>query len=179
MPILGGLPPRNPRFVGREDLLSRLRAGLATGPVVLLPSDDHPLGGTGRTQLAVEYVYRYAETYDLVWWIPAEQSAGTRSALIGLAQHLAETLHARGDNGPLLILTGHDHNQHVDLYGPNPGIVVADGGTAGAGGVFGVAAIVGVVNTILFTALASVSAFIYNISADVAGGIEVTLSERD
>ncbi|WP_414637680.1 DUF3566 domain-containing protein [Actinomycetospora sp.] len=48
-----------------------------------------------------------------------------------------------------------------------------------AGGVFGVAAIVGVVNTILFTAIASVSAFIYNISADVAGGIEVTLSERD
>src|SRR5689334_15756451 len=88
MPILGGLPPRNPRFVGREDLLTRLRAGLATGPVVLLPGEEHPLGGTGRTQLAVEYVYRYAETYDLVWWIPAEQSAGTRTALIGLAQHL-------------------------------------------------------------------------------------------
>jgi len=48
-----------------------------------------------------------------------------------------------------------------------------------AGGVFGVAAVVGVVNIILFTALASVSAFIYNISADVAGGIEVTLSERE
>jgi len=48
-----------------------------------------------------------------------------------------------------------------------------------AGGVFGVAAIVGAVNAILFTALASISAFIYNISADVAGGIEVTLSERD
>ncbi|MFC5136826.1 DUF3566 domain-containing protein [Actinomycetospora rhizophila] len=48
-----------------------------------------------------------------------------------------------------------------------------------AGGVFGVAAVIGVVNIILFTALASVSAFIYNISADVAGGIEVTLSERD
>jgi hypothetical protein len=61
--------------------------------------------------------------------------------------------------------------------------LTSDTGGAGqlitAGGVFGVAAIVGVVNTILFTALASVSAFIYNISADVAGGIEVTLSERD
>ncbi|WP_018330350.1 DUF3566 domain-containing protein [Actinomycetospora chiangmaiensis] len=61
--------------------------------------------------------------------------------------------------------------------------LTSDGGGGGqlitAGGVFGVAAIVGVVNTILFTALASVSAFIYNISADVAGGIEVTLSERD
>lgn len=88
MPILGGLPPRNPRFVGREDLLARLRARLSAGPVVLLPGADHPLGGTGRTQLAVEYVYRYAETYDLVWWIPAEQTPGARSALIGLAQRL-------------------------------------------------------------------------------------------
>jgi tetratricopeptide (TPR) repeat protein len=91
VPILGGLPPRNPGFVGREDLLSRLRTRLATGPVVLLPEAEHPLGGTGRTQLAVEYVYRYAETYDLVWWIPAEQSAGTRHALIGLAQRLGLT----------------------------------------------------------------------------------------
>lgn len=61
--------------------------------------------------------------------------------------------------------------------------LTSDAGSGGelitAGGVFGVAAVVGVVNIILFTALASVSAFIYNISADVAGGIEVTLSERD
>lgn len=48
-----------------------------------------------------------------------------------------------------------------------------------ASGVFGVAAVVGVITTVLFTALASVSAFIYNVAADVAGGIEVTLSERD
>ncbi|MBM2618906.1 tetratricopeptide repeat protein [Actinoplanes sp. LDG1-06] len=88
MPVLGGLPPRNTRFVGREDLLVQLRSGLETGPVVLLPSEEHPLGGTGRTQLAAEYAYRYAETYDLVWWIPAEQPAGTRSALIGLAHRL-------------------------------------------------------------------------------------------
>ena len=48
-----------------------------------------------------------------------------------------------------------------------------------AGGVFGVAAIIGAVNAILFTAHASISSFNYNISADVAGGIEVTLSEPD
>ena len=63
MPILGGLPPRNPRFVGREDLLARLRTRLSTGPVVLLPDGEHPLGGTGRTQLAVEYAYRYGAAY--------------------------------------------------------------------------------------------------------------------
>ncbi|BCJ52030.1 hypothetical protein Asp14428_35050 [Actinoplanes sp. NBRC 14428] len=88
MPIRGGLPPRNPRFVGREGLLADVRGLLGNGPVVLLPSADHQLGGTGRTQLAVEYAYRYAETYDLVWWIPAEQTAGMRAALVGLAQEL-------------------------------------------------------------------------------------------
>ncbi len=88
MPIRGGLPPRNRRFVGREDLLARLRATLAHGPVVLLPGADQPLGGTGRTQLAAEYVHRYAEAYDLVWWIPAEQGAAARAALIGLARAL-------------------------------------------------------------------------------------------
>ncbi|MDI6105310.1 FxSxx-COOH system tetratricopeptide repeat protein [Actinoplanes sp. NEAU-A12] len=88
MPIRGGLPPRNPRFVGRETLLTHMRDLLGNGPVVLLPSPEHQLGGTGRTQLAVEYAYRHAEAYDLIWWIPAEQTAGTRSALAGLAQRL-------------------------------------------------------------------------------------------
>jgi hypothetical protein len=48
-----------------------------------------------------------------------------------------------------------------------------------AGRVFGVSAVVGVVNIVLFTAFATVAAFVYNVSADLAGGIEVTLSERD
>ncbi len=88
MPIRGGLPPRNPRFVGREEQLAEVRGLLGNGPVVLLPSADHQLGGTGRTQLAVEYAYRYADTYDLVWWIPAEQTTGMRAALVGLASEL-------------------------------------------------------------------------------------------
>jgi hypothetical protein len=48
-----------------------------------------------------------------------------------------------------------------------------------AGGVFGVAALVGLVNIVLITAMCTVGAFIYNASADLAGGIEITLSERD
>ena len=54
----------------------------------------------------------------------------------GLAQHLARTLLSRGPQPKLLILTGHDHRQHVDLYGND--ITVVDAGTGGAGGVFGV-----------------------------------------
>nr|CTQ93947.1 FIG187021: hypothetical protein [Kibdelosporangium sp. MJ126-NF4] len=48
-----------------------------------------------------------------------------------------------------------------------------------AGRVFGIAAIIGAVNIVLFSALATVAAFVYNVSADLAGGLEVTLAERE
>jgi|SRR5664279_103723 len=47
-----------------------------------------------------------------------------------------------------------------------------------AGIVFGGAAIVGVINIVLFIALTTIGAVIYNLCADLVGGIEVTLSER-
>lgn len=50
-----------------------------------------------------------------------------------LAQGLAESLLERGHPGDLTIVTGHDHRQHVTLYGD---VVVVDGGSVGAGGIF-------------------------------------------
>ncbi len=47
-----------------------------------------------------------------------------------------------------------------------------------AGVVFGGAAIVGVINVVLFIALSTVGALVYNLCADLVGGIELTLSER-
>ncbi|WP_414711179.1 DUF3566 domain-containing protein [Pseudonocardia sp.] len=48
-----------------------------------------------------------------------------------------------------------------------------------AGRVFGAAAVIGAVNSLLFAVALSVGAFVYNVSADLVGGVEVTLSERD
>ena len=45
--------------------------------------------------------------------------------------------------------------------------------------VFGVAAIIGVVNIVLFIAMSTIGAMIYNLCADLVGGAELTLSERD
>ena len=45
--------------------------------------------------------------------------------------------------------------------------------------VFGVTAIIGAINIVLFTALATVAAFIYNAAAAMSGGVELTLGERD
>lgn len=45
--------------------------------------------------------------------------------------------------------------------------------------VLGSATVVGAINIVLFTALATIGAFVYNICSDLVGGIEVTLAERD
>jgi transmembrane protein DUF3566 len=45
--------------------------------------------------------------------------------------------------------------------------------------VFGAAAIVGVVNIVLFIALSTIGSVVYNLCADLVGGVEVTLSERE
>jgi predicted phosphodiesterase len=52
----------------------------------------------------------------------------------GLAQSLARAVHAEDPGRSLLILTGHDHRQHIDRYGQ---VLVVDAGTVGAGGAFG------------------------------------------
>jgi hypothetical protein len=48
-----------------------------------------------------------------------------------------------------------------------------------AGRVFGFAAVIGAVNSLLFAVAVTIAAFVYNVSADLVGGVEVTLSERD
>lgn len=47
-----------------------------------------------------------------------------------------------------------------------------------AGIVFGSAAIIGVINMVLFVALSTIGSLVYNLCADLVGGIEITLSER-
>lgn len=45
--------------------------------------------------------------------------------------------------------------------------------------IFGGAALIGLVNIVILTALATAGAFIYNLTTDLVGGIEVTLADRD
>ena len=48
-----------------------------------------------------------------------------------------------------------------------------------SGTIFGGAALIGLVNIVLLTAMATVGAFIYNLTTDLVGGVEVTLADRD
>ncbi|MEC4018356.1 FxSxx-COOH system tetratricopeptide repeat protein [Streptomyces sp. H27-D2] len=86
--VWGNMPPRNLVFTGREELLHQLERGLSEGPTAVLPHALHGMGGVGKSQLALEYVYRHAAQYDIVWWIPAERTTQIAQALVELAQRL-------------------------------------------------------------------------------------------
>jgi len=53
----------------------------------------------------------------------------------GIAQALARHLSAQPDPQPVVVLTGHDHEQHLDRYFGD--VVAVDAGTVGAGGLLG------------------------------------------
>ncbi|MFB4305864.1 FxSxx-COOH system tetratricopeptide repeat protein [Actinomadura sp. GTD37] len=89
-PVWGNIPPRNKNFTGREELLTALREGVAGKVTAVVPQPHalHGLGGVGKTQMAVEYIYRYRHTYDVVWWIPSDQPFLVKTTLADLAPHL-------------------------------------------------------------------------------------------
>src|SRR6266568_860446 len=64
--------PRNRTFTGREKYLRRLHRELRSGNPTAVTQALAGLGGVGKTQLALEYSYRYGAEYDIVWWIRAE-----------------------------------------------------------------------------------------------------------
>lgn len=63
-------------------------------------------------------------------------------------------------------------------------LLTSSGGNAGgelvsSGTIFGGAALIGLVNIVVLTAMATIGAFIYNLTTDLVGGVEVTLADRD
>ena len=84
LPPVWNLPARNRGFTGRDELLVSVREQLAAQEAAVVQAFQG-MGGVGKTQLAIEYAYRFAGAYDLVWWIDAEQAGliGDQFAALG------------------------------------------------------------------------------------------------
>jgi tetratricopeptide (TPR) repeat protein len=80
------LPPSNPDFVGREEVLAKLHRLLMSsqGPTVITQTITG-LGGVGKTQTVLAYAYRHLADYRLVWWLRAESAATLAADFAGLA----------------------------------------------------------------------------------------------
>jgi hypothetical protein len=86
LPRVWNLPARNPGFTGRDGMLVTVRDRLLAKDTAVVQAFQG-MGGVGKTQLAAEYAYRFAGTYDLAWWIDAEQPGliSDQFAALGLA----------------------------------------------------------------------------------------------
>ena len=80
---------RNAYFTGRDDLLTTLRERFST------PREGWPaiqaltgLGGVGKTQVALEYAYRYRQEYQAVLWARADIPENLASDALLLARIL-------------------------------------------------------------------------------------------
>ncbi|GGS35893.1 FxSxx-COOH system tetratricopeptide repeat protein [Streptomyces griseoviridis] len=104
LPSVRNSPDRNPDFTGRETELARLRdafrAGHRTVQVVYGPL------AVGKTQLALEYAHRFAGSYDIVWWVRAEDPGETVRGLAELSLRLGAGTARDDPTGSVLALLG-------------------------------------------------------------------------
>jgi hypothetical protein len=82
LPPIWNVPPRrNPYFIGRDDLLDGLHRELGAHARLALTG----AAGVGKTQLVLEYAYRHAHEFDLVWWLRAEEPTTLQEDYAALA----------------------------------------------------------------------------------------------
>ncbi|HET8910998.1 MAG TPA: XRE family transcriptional regulator, partial [Ktedonobacteraceae bacterium] len=81
---------RNKYFTERDDALQILHQELQLRDVIALsqPQAITGLGGIGKTQMALEYAYRYGSQYSAVLWVRADSPVNLVSSFVELSHVL-------------------------------------------------------------------------------------------
>jgi tetratricopeptide (TPR) repeat protein len=129
------VPRPNRLFTGRRDELDRLHTALRAGPAALIadPQALTGLGGIGKTQTAIAYIYEHWRDYDRVFWVSADTVESLNDGLASIAEELKllaaapatkklalETMHDwfRSQSGWLLVLDNADDLETLAPYFP-------------------------------------------------------------
>jgi len=77
----------NPYFVGHADDLERLHQAFSVGSRIALTQTSaiSGLGGIGKTQMALEYLHRYRDDYEAVFWAKADSKERLITDLFGIS----------------------------------------------------------------------------------------------
>ncbi|MBD0707339.1 MULTISPECIES: FxSxx-COOH system tetratricopeptide repeat protein [unclassified Streptomyces] len=86
--IWGEVPRRNPRFTGRDDLLTALQERLMDAERGHAACTLLGMSGIGKTQIAAEYAHRFSPDYDAVWWVSSDDRNVQRDRFGELAVEL-------------------------------------------------------------------------------------------
>jgi hypothetical protein len=100
--IISGLHPRNTLFVDRDGVFEKLVGSLQPGepnmPLIPHPRKSctiHGIGGVGKTQVALEYAYRYMHRYAQVFWLRASSPELLASSILAMMRQLG--IEAKGE----------------------------------------------------------------------------------
>ena len=92
---MSGLPPRNSLFVGRDGPLEELTKALKPGtsePASKLRDRTscsiHGVGGLGKSQVALEYAYRFEQFYSHIFWLGAETETALTDSFVNILQEI-------------------------------------------------------------------------------------------
>ncbi|KAF8461380.1 hypothetical protein BDZ91DRAFT_851079 [Kalaharituber pfeilii] len=91
----------NSDFVGRKHLLEQLRRKIEEGAAKTTITQVvlYGMGGIGKTQLALAYVYHYSQDYSSVFWINAASEQTTKISFTHIMQQLIKH-HAKLSDNP-------------------------------------------------------------------------------
>lgn len=83
---------KNQRFRGREKLLKKLHSTfddrVQVSDIKRRTAVLHGLGGMGKSQISIEYVYRYSDFYTSIFWIDATSQATLSRSALAMVQQL-------------------------------------------------------------------------------------------
>ncbi len=88
---------RNPFFTGRESILTLLHEKFHSGKVNTSVQAMSGLAGGGKTQLAVEYAYRYHRDYTVILWLRGEKRDVLREDWNTIATQLRLPIKEKGE----------------------------------------------------------------------------------
>ncbi len=88
LPEQWNVPPKNNNFIGRRKLLKQLEDHFSQKTTPAILTACHGLGGIGKTQVALEFVWQHYKKYNGVVWFNAESRDRLQNDYISLGREL-------------------------------------------------------------------------------------------